>query len=328
MQAYLVTRPGGPEVLELQNIPDPIAQIGQVHIAIKAFGLNRAEAVTRMGGSGAAVPFPRVIGIECVGTVLACPGGELAVGQTVAAAMGEMGRKYDGSYAEQTVVPVNNVFPLETRLDWTTLAAIPETYFTAWGCCFESLQLSGQPRVLVRPGASALGIAITQLVNQMGGSVIGVKRSAHKVARLKAAGMAAVLVTGGAVADQVFAHWPEGATGVVDTIASATSIADDLALLAPEGRLCVAGSLAGSYGTGPAAELSQALSRDNVGFYSSEHLSVAKDGAKLQTIVDRVGRGEYQPHIDRVYDFADLRMAHQAMDANAFAGKVVIRVAE
>ena len=78
-----------------------------------------------MGGSGPLVPFPRVIGIECVGEILECPGGELPVGQKVCAAMGEMGRQYDGSYAEMTVVPLTNIFPVETDLPWDEFAAGP-----------------------------------------------------------------------------------------------------------------------------------------------------------------------------------------------------------
>jgi len=326
MKAYLISSPGGPEVLELTELPDPEAHPGQVLIRIKAFGLNRAEAVTRMGGSGSAVVFPKVIGIECVGVVESCPGGELEKGQIVAAAMGGMGRNYNGSYAEKTVVPVSNVFPLKTNLDWTILGSIPETYFTAWGCCFESLQLSGRPKVLVRPGASALGIAITQIVNHMGGQVIGVTRSPHKVDRLKQAGMAEVIVSGGAVADQVKALWPEGADGVVDTIVSKVSTEDDLQIRKPGARICLAGSLADSYEQEKAASFAEVLNQPGVGFFSSEELHVSKDGANLQLTVDRMKQGLYTPHIDRVYSFDQLVEAHHGMESNAFAGKVVIRL--
>ena len=316
--------PGEPEVLKLTEVPDPIPQVGQVHIEIKAFGLNRAEAVTRMGGSGKAVLFPKVIGIECVGAVLACPGGEYEVGQKVAAAMGGMGRKYNGSYAEQTVVPSANVFPLKTQLDWTILGSLPETYFTAWGCCFETLKIEEGAKVLVRPGASALGIAITQIVNHLGGEVIGVTRSAHKVDKLLKAGMKEVLVSGEAVAESVRKIWPQGADGVVDTIVSKTSIKDDLAIRKKGGRICLAGSLADSYGTSEAASFARALIRSGVSFFSSEKLHVEKDGQNLQTIVERVEEAVYNPCIDAVYDFEDLVEAHKQMEQNAFCGKVVI----
>ncbi len=324
MKAYVVYQAGGPEVLKLQELPDPSAKKGQVHIAVKAFGLNRAEAVTRMGGSGKAVPFPKVIGIECVGEVIDCPGGELPIGQTVAAAMGGMGRKYNGSYAEQTVVPLSNVFPLETSLDWVDLAAIPETYFTAWGCCFEACKVREGARVLVRPGASALGVAITQIVNHLNGRVIGVTRSQHKVDKLMKAGMEKVMVSSDPVADQVLDLWPQGADAIIDTIVSAASLKDDLKIKSKKGRLCLAGSLADSYSTAPAANAALALARPSVTFYSSERLSAKKDGPKLQKIVERVESGVYKLHTDAVYGFDDLIRAHEDMERNAFAGKVVI----
>ncbi len=100
MRAWVIDSPGGPEVLRLRQVPDPEPVEGSVRIDVEAFGLNRAEAVTRAGGSDEAVRFPRVIGVECVGRVAEAPGTDLVAGQTVAAAMGGMGRAYDGSYAE------------------------------------------------------------------------------------------------------------------------------------------------------------------------------------------------------------------------------------
>lgn len=326
MKAYVIAQGGAPEVLELKEIPNPTPEAGKVLIDIKGFGLNRAEAVTRMGGSGDAVKFPKVIGIECVGVVEVCPGGELEVGQTVAAAMGGMGRKYNGSYAEKTLVPVSNVFPLETSLDWTTLASIPETYFTAWGCCFETLQLTGKPRVVIRPGASALGIAITQIVNFMGGEVIGITRSAHKEEKLLNAGMKKVIVSDEPVAEQVRAIWKEGATGIVDTVVSEMTLKDDFEMKAEGAKLCLAGSLAESYATEKSVDFMQAIQHPDTSFFSSEELHVDKDGENLQTIVSRVENGDYQPHIDSIYEFEELVKAHEAMDKNAFAGKVVIKL--
>ena len=328
MKAYVITTPGGPESLELKDVPDPVVKKGQVKIKIRAFGLNRAEAITRMGGSGKAVKFPRVIGIECVGEVIDCPGGELTVGQKVCAAMGEMGRAYDGSYAEQTVVPVTNAFPIETKLDWTRFGAIPETYFTAWGCCFHSLKLDQfeNPKVLVRPGASALAIAITQIVNHLGGQVIGVTRSEHKVERMRAVGMHKVVVSSDAVYDDVIREWPEGADGIVDTIVSKSSLKDDFAIRNKKAHLCLAGSLTDSYDSSNSGSFAKAMIKPRVGFYDSGTISVKKDGAKIQEIVNRVEQGIYDPHIDAVYPFEELGKAHEKMDSNGFTGKVVVNV--
>ncbi len=330
MHAYIVNKVGGPEALELTELSDPIPTVGQVKILIKAFGLNRAEAVTRMGGSGKAVKFPRVIGIECVGEVLECPGGELTVGQKVCAAMGEMGRAYHGSYAEQVVVPSSNVFPIETKLDWVSLAAIPETYFTAWGCCFEVLKLDkvSKPKVVVRPGASALGIAVTQIVNHLGGHVIGITRSAHKAEKMKKASMHKVIVSSNSVADQVRTEWPDGADGIIDTIVSKTSLRDNWKMRSKKGRVCLAGSLSSSYGNSESGNFLLALLRPRVWFYNSGTISVKKDGRKIQDIINRVETGHYQLRIDGIFDFSELREAHRLIDENAFVGKAVVKVGE
>ena len=101
-------------------------------IAVRAFGLNRSEWFTRIGESPT-VRLPRVLGIECVGTVVARPAAELEEGQRVAAMMGGMGREFDGSYAEYTSVPASNVFPLDTELPWDVLGALPEMLQTCHG---------------------------------------------------------------------------------------------------------------------------------------------------------------------------------------------------
>jgi NADPH2:quinone reductase len=326
MQAYVVSRPGGPEVLELQTIPDPVAKKGQVLIDIYAFGLNRAEAITRMGGSFDAVKFPRVIGIECVGKVLECPGGELAVGQTVAAAMGGLGRNHDGSYAEKTVARVSNVFPVDTSLDWVRLGAIPETYFTARGCCYEVMNIAYQSKVVVRPGASALGLAIAQIVSHIGGESIAITRSEGKVQKLLDNGFTEVLVGAGDMAKEVRKIWPNGADGVVDAIVSEASVVDDRSMMKKHGSLCLVGSLAESYGTSPAADIKEVLDDENTSFYASDELHVVKDGNIFREIVQLVEAGHYKSYIDAVFEFSDLVEAHKQMDANAFSGKVVIRV--
>ena len=115
MRAYVITEPGGPDKLELQEVQTPSPRSDWVLIKNRAFGLNRAEWFTRRGDSPS-VLFPRILGIECVGEVVEAPGADLESGQTVAAMMGGMGRQFDGSYAEYVLVPKANVFPLQTEI--------------------------------------------------------------------------------------------------------------------------------------------------------------------------------------------------------------------
>ena len=92
MRALQISAPGGPEALKLVELPDPKAREGWVKIQVHAFGLNRSEMYTRQGHSGSDAPFPRVLGIECVGEVLDGGGTDLLSGQKVCAVMGGLGR--------------------------------------------------------------------------------------------------------------------------------------------------------------------------------------------------------------------------------------------
>src|SRR5260370_388984 len=110
MRAAIVEQPGGPEVLQIKEIPVPSPRPGWVLIRVKAFGLNRSEMYTRQGHSPN-VRFPRVLGIECVGVIEDAGGTALAPGQTVAAGMGGVGRAYDGGAGEDTPGPPSAALP-------------------------------------------------------------------------------------------------------------------------------------------------------------------------------------------------------------------------
>jgi hypothetical protein len=122
MRAILRKQFGGPGVLEIREIPEPEPQDGHAVIQVKAFGLNHAELHMRKGEWA---EIADVSGIECVGVVKSCPGGEFAPGTKVAALMGGLGRTINGSYAEYTRAPVTNVAAIESGLPWAELAAIP-----------------------------------------------------------------------------------------------------------------------------------------------------------------------------------------------------------
>src|SRR5258705_1138696 len=140
MRAILRKQFGGPDVLEIREIPEPEPKNGHAVIQVKAFGLNHAELHMRKGEWA---EIADVSGIECVGVVKSCPGGEFAVGTKVAALMGGLGRTINGSYAEYTRAPVTNVAAIESGLTWAELAGNPETDATPWACRVRNLAVAG-----------------------------------------------------------------------------------------------------------------------------------------------------------------------------------------
>lgn len=163
MKAIVIKEAGGPEKLIYEDVPTPKIKPGWSLVKVKGFGINHSEIFTRKGLSPT-VKFPRILGIECVGVIAESSNQDkLPVGQKVISIMGEMGRDFDGSYAEYALLPNKQLYPVETDLDWTTLAALPETYYTAYGSLI-NLNIQKDDEVLVRAATSGVGVAMIKLL--------------------------------------------------------------------------------------------------------------------------------------------------------------------
>src|SRR5262249_14231535 len=156
-----------------KDIPEPEPKAGHAVIHIKAFGLNHAELHMRRGEWAEAA---KISGIECVGLVKSCPGGEFPVGAKVAALMGGLGRTINGSYAEHASAPFSNGPPTESALPWADLAAIPETFATAWTCLFRNLEIKRGQLLVIRGGPSSFGQAALKMAVNAGVRVIATTR--------------------------------------------------------------------------------------------------------------------------------------------------------
>jgi NADPH:quinone reductase-like Zn-dependent oxidoreductase len=324
MKAIVVHRPGGPEVLEIEEHPTPAPRPGWVRIRVRAFGLNRSEMYTRQGHSPS-VRFPRVLGIECVGTVDDAGGTDLAVGGTVAALMGEMGRAYDGGYAEYTLVPREHVLPVRTTLPWDVLAALPETWLTAWGSLVEAMDVRAGQTLLIRGGTSSVGMAAAALAKGMGVRVLATTRDAAKADALRANGADDVVLDTGRVADEVARRVPNGVDGVLELIGPVTLL-DSLRAVRPRGIVCHTGLLGNVWVMERFEPLEDIPSAVKLTTYHSGTTSAERSTAALQEIVDGVAAGRYRASVERRFRFAEIVAAHRFMEESRGSGKLVVLV--
>jgi NADPH:quinone reductase-like Zn-dependent oxidoreductase len=170
MKALVLEKSTKVEDLKLSEIDIPKVKNDWVLVKVMAFGMNHSEALFRQFEiDNEAFKKPIVPGIECVGMIENPSNTDFKKGDKVMALMGGMGRIFNGSYEEYVLVPKKNVFKINhTKLDWIHLAAIPETYFTAWGSLFTCLKLTSSDSLLIRGGTSALGIASIILAKSLG----------------------------------------------------------------------------------------------------------------------------------------------------------------
>ena len=221
MKAVVLDAPGPPEALRIRDVAIPTPRPGEVLIKVAAFGLNRSELHTRLGlASG--VTFPRVLGIEATGTVAACPGGELRVGQQVATMMGGMGRTFDGGYAEYTCVPARQVVPFSSSLDWATLGAVPEMLQTAYGSLTIGLDAQQGQSILIRGGTSSVGMATAVLAKRLDMTVLSTTRSPGKIEELRRIGADHVVIDDGQIADRVRDILPTGVDTALELVGTPT----------------------------------------------------------------------------------------------------------
>jgi NADPH2:quinone reductase len=324
MRAIRVHQPGSPDVLRIEEIPAPDARAGWIRIRVRAFGLNRSEIFTRQGHSPD-VRFPRVLGIEAVGVVDDPGGTDLEVGETVAALMGGMGRDYDGGYAEYASIPRERVLPVRTDLPYDVLAALPETYLTAWGSLGEAMDVQPGHTLLIRGGTSSVGMAAASLGKKMGLRVIATTRNPAKATSLLENGADEVLIDTGQIAGEVARRLPQGVRYLLDLVGAVTLL-DSLRSVAPGGIVCNTGILGNAWILDRFEPLEDIPSSVKLTTYGSSTTSASRSTAVLQEIVDGVAGGQYRVNVDRRFAFHEIVAAHRYMEENRASGKLVVVV--
>jgi NADPH2:quinone reductase len=321
MRAIILKGFGGLDSLVYADIPKPLPKDGEVVIAVKGFGINHAEMHMRRGEWAEAA---EVSGIECVGIVDSCPGGEFPVGAKVAALMGGLGRTINGSYAEYTRVRAANVALIESDLSWSDLAALPETYAVAWTCLFRNLSLTAGQTLVVRGATSSLGQAALKMAVAAGARVIATTRSRGRFAMLEELGASRVELERRDLA----AHLPEAKQidAVLDLVGNST-ILDSLDILRRGGTACLAGWLGGLDPIGDFNPLLRMASGVNWNFFGSFVFGAPGfplSDVPLQDIARQVAEGKLEAKPSRVFSFDQIHEAHRVMETGEAGGKMVV----
>ena len=320
MKAAVIYEQGGPEVLKIESRPIPTPPAGEVLIRVKAFGLNRSELFTRQGLSPGVI-FPRVLGIEAVGLVEEAPGGEFTKGDTVATAMGGMGRSFDGGYAEYTCVPAMQVQVIKTGLPWETLGAIPEMLQTTWGSLFKSLRLGKSDLLLIRRGTTSVGLAAAAIAKNHGAAVGATTRRPDREQLLQSSGVHQVFIDTGTIAKQVKEVFPSGVDKVLELVGT-TTLADSLRCAKRRGIVCMTGMVGNKWSFDDFSPMDV--------IPTSVCLTTYDGGPEdfmltpLDELVEQIAAGTLRFQVGKVFKLDDIVEAHRCMEENKAGGKIVV----
>ena len=314
MKTVKIYQAGGPEQLIYQDVPTPDIKEGWSLVKIKGCGINHSEIFTREGKSPS-VRFPRILGIECVGEVTQSSTPALAVGQKVVSIMGEMGRAFDGSYAEYVLLPNEQIYPVHTDLDWTTLAAIPETYYTAFGS-LQQLRIALQDRVLVRGAGSGVGVAFAQLLKARFPHIVlhGSTRNPAKATRLQAVGFDEVITEadGKIQTDQSYDK-------ILELVEPAT-LRDSFSHINEHGIVCNTGQLGNIWYVNDFDPIIELKNNSYLTAFYSGNVSQAK----LDAMFDYIRQFNVKILIERVFTLEQVPEAHRFLQSADGFGKVVV----
>lgn len=312
MKAIVIYEAGGPEKLIYTEVPMPKMKDGWSLVKVQGFGINHSEVFTRQGLSPS-VKFPRILGIECVGMIEESE--VFPKGQQIISIMGEMGRAFDGGYAEYTLLPNEQIYPVDTDLPLATLCALPETYYTAFGSML-NLKISEGDSVLVRGATSGVGIAFLRLLKAKYPNIhiTGTSRSEQKVERLIKEGFDEIVID----RDNQL-QTAQKYDKVLDLIGPA-ALRDTFSHMNEGSIVCVTGLLGGEWTLSNFDPLED-LPVDSyiTGFHSGN-----VNAAKIQTMLDYVKEYRVNAAPEKVFKLNEVPQAHEHLAAADSFGKVVV----
>src|SRR6516164_10738742 len=320
MKAVVIRAAGGPEVLKIESLPIPEPRSDQVLIRVKAFGLNRSELFTRQGYSPN-VKFPRVLGIEAVGLVESAPGNQFPKGETVATAMGGLGREFDGGYAEFTCVPAAQVQAIKTELPWEILGALPEMLETAWGSLFTSLHLEKRECLLIRGGTTSVGLAAAAIAKNHGASVAATTRNPDREKLLRANGVDQVFIDTGSIAKQVNEVCSNGVDKVLELV-GVTTLKDSLRCAKLRGIVCMTGIVGNKWSFDNFVPMEMIPTAVSLTTYAGESEDFMR--TPFEDLIGQVEAGALRVQVGKTFSLDEIIEAHRCMEESKAGGKIVV----
>lgn len=306
--------------MRISEIPIPEVRSGWVLVKIHAAGLNHSEALLRMFEiENDYIRKPVVPGIECVGEVADPSDSGLAKGDKVIALMGGMGRSFNGSYAEYALLPATNVFKVETDLDWVSLAAIPETYFTAYGSLTECLLLNENDTLLVRGATSTVGQAAIQLGKALGAKVIAACRKEKDFDRLKAIGADFCCIDDGCLAKSLPNDMRPNK--VLELVGPAT-LQDSLRCVTKPGYVCDTGILGNVF----TVEHFDPIKYIPNGVFLTGFFSNFPTQEIIDSLFRLINEQRVKPLYAKVFRLDEIVEAHTLLEKGGAGGKIILKM--
>lgn len=322
MRAVEITKPGGPEVLQLTDRPVPAPGHGQVVLKVAYAGVNRPDALQRAGAYDPPPGASDLPGLECSGEVVAIGDGvhSLNIGDQVCALLP------GGGYAEYVATPAAHCLPVPAGMGMKEAACLPETFFTVWSNVFTRGGLKAGERFLVHGGSSGIGTTAIQLAKAFGARVFATAGSDDKCQ--------ACLDLGAEKAinyrdeDFVKVMKAEGGANLILDMVGGDYIPRNVKCLAEDGRLVQIAFL-----QGPVVELNFALMMVKRLTLTGSTLRPQSDLAKARIAQDLreavwplLDAGTIAPVMDNEFDFAQAAEAHARMESSGHIGKIVMKV--